>query len=177
MNSDVMNNGYANSNEILYGAHYIELISDEVSYENPKGKFSLQHITPNMETTEEYEKTYPKNSTYNVINKDNLGTTRITNTNYIELTVPSYFFNITELKIETHTTRKGPGVTYVAGTTGSSGGDTHSHSIMSKSNTYTLLNTCNPEVIITRKKYYKGQKFVVVNIGGEVNHVAIIGVI
>ena len=177
MNSDVMNNGYANNNDILYGAHYIELISDEVTYENPKGKFTLQYVTPNMKTSEEYSKTLPKNSTYNVINKDNLGTTRITNTNYIELVVPSYFFNITDLKIETHTVRKGPGVTQIASSTGVSGGDSHSHSISSKYNQWTLLFSCNPEVIISRKKYTKGQKFIAIGIGGSINSLVIIGVV
>lgn len=178
MNSENMPSTYANSNQVLYGAHYVELLSDFVSYESPRGKFSLSYITPNMDTTDEYNKTYPKENSSNVINKDHLGTTRITNTNYIELTVPIYFFYITDLKIEPNTTRRSPGVTYVNTVTGSADGDgSHSHSVSVKNNQWTLLNTCDPKIIISRKMYYKGQKFVVVNIGGEVENVVIIGVL
>lgn len=148
MNSDVViGNNYATDNDILYGAHYVTLASDVISYENPTGNFVLSHITPNS-PGEAFDKVLPKNNTSNVINKDNLGTSRITTSNCIKLTVPKHYFYITDLRIITNT--------YGCGLGG--------------------LGGCAPEIVITRKEYYKGQKFVVVNVGGNIDEIAIVGV-
>ena len=40
---------YANDNSLLYGAHYIILASDVVTYENPIGKFLIPYATPNLD--------------------------------------------------------------------------------------------------------------------------------
>lgn len=148
MNSDIVPQNYANSDEMLYGAHYAVLASDKISYENPKGKFVMQYVTPN-DSTSAYDQTLPKNSTSNVINKDNLGVSRITASNYIELSVPMHFFYITKLDIVTNTFGCGMGG----------------------------LGGCNPKIIITRKEYYKGQKFVVVNAGGQIDSPCVVGVV
>lgn len=148
MNSDVVTaNNYATDNDMLYGAHYVTLASDEISYENPTGTFVISHITPNS-PGEAFNKVLPKNNTSNVINNDNLGTSRITTSNCITLTVPTHYFYITDLRIVTNT--------YGCGNGG--------------------LGGCAPVIIITRKKYYKGQRFVVANVGGNIDEMAVVGV-
>ena len=72
MNSEIIPNNYANSNEMLYGAHYATLVSGGVSYENPVGKFVLSYATPNMNDGSAYSNTLPKNNTKNIVNKENL---------------------------------------------------------------------------------------------------------
>ena len=104
MNSEIIPKNYATSNEIIYGAHFVTLVSPKVTYENPTGKFALSYATPNMSNGSEYSRTLPKNSTSNVINKDNLGTSKITTSNYITLTVPKHYFYITKIDIQTNIT-------------------------------------------------------------------------
>jgi len=153
MNSENMPQNYANSDELKYGAHYVTLASDKVTYENPTGKFVMVYVTPNS-STEAFEKTLPKTSTSNVINKDNLGVAQITSSNYVTLTVPKHYFYITKLEIVTN--RKNH-------TCGQCGFDA----------TY----TCDPKIIITRQEYKKGQKFVVANAGGRLDTPCIVGVV
>lgn len=147
MNSEVNTNNYANSSDMLYGAHYATLVSSKVSYENPTGKFSLSYVTPNIGDGE-FSKTLPKKSTGNVINKDNLGTSRITTSNYITLSVPIHYFYITKLEIVTNIT--------------------HCH--------HGAVGSCHPVIKITRKEYPKGTRFVVVNAGGDIDSPCIVGV-
>lgn len=148
MNSEIIPNNYANSNEMLYGAHYATLVSGGVSYENPIGKFVLSYATPNMNDGSAYSNTLPKNNTKNIVNKENLGMTRITASNYIELTVPKHFFYITDIKIKPNTLGCGMGG----------------------------IGSCHPEAVITRRTYSKGQRFIVVNAGGNINSPCIVGV-
>ena len=69
MNANNMNpNSYANSPELLYGAHYA-ILQGTVSFDNPKGKFKLDYVNPN-------------------------GESKIKGENTIELTVPKFFFYI-----------------------------------------------------------------------------------
>lgn len=147
MNSENTTSNYASSNDMLYGAHYVTLLSEKVSYENPVGKFSMSYITPNIGSGE-FSKTLPKTSTANVVNKDNLGTSKITTSNYINLSVPMHFFYITKLEIKTNTTPCHHGA----------------------------VGSCNPKIIITRKEYLKGTRFLVVNAGGHVDSPFIVGV-
>ena len=50
MNANNMNpNSYANSPELLYGAHYA-ILQGTVSFDNPKGKFKLDYVNPNGES-------------------------------------------------------------------------------------------------------------------------------
>lgn len=153
MNSEIIAQNYANSPEMKYGGHYVTLASDKISYENPTGKFVMTYATPNA-STEAFDKTLPKNNTSNVINKDNLGVNQITSSNYITLTVPKHYFYITKLEIVTN--RKN-----------------HMCSHCGFDATY----TCDPKIIITRKEYYKGQQFVVINAGGHIDTPCIIGVV
>lgn len=148
MNSNVMAGSYATTNSMMYGAHYITLASDEVSYENPTGKFVMEYATPNLGSSA-FDNKLPKSGTGNVVNDDNLGTTRITMSNYIEVTVPKYFFYITDIPISPNTTGCGKGG----------------------------LGGCSPQNNIIRQKYYKGQKFVAINAGGSVDTPCIIGLV
>ena len=148
MNSDKMPINYANEDVMLYGAHYATLASDKVTYENPVAKFVLTYVTPNK-STDPYDNPVPKASTSNVINDDNLGTSSITDSNYIYLEVPRYFFYITKLEIVTNITRCHHGG----------------------------VGDCAPVIVIYRKEYYKGRKFVVVNAGSEVDTPCIVGLV
>lgn len=153
MESSMMPNNYTNNNDVLYGAHYATLVSTSVTYENPIGKFILSYVTPNMDDSSIYERTLPKNSTSNVINKDNLGTTKITTSNYINIEVPRYMFYIENIEIISNTQYSGC---------------VHCG--------FSAMNSCNPQTKITRKSYKKGQKFAIINIGGDIDTPYIIGV-
>lgn len=148
MNSENVTTNYATDNDMVYGAHYVTLVSDKVTYENPTAKFSMPYITPNIGSGE-YNKTLPKNSTQNVINDDNLGTQKITTSNYINLTVPKHYFYITKIDIITNITPCHHGA----------------------------VGSCDPKTKIYRKEYYKGQKFLIVNAGGNVDAPVIVGVV
>ena len=148
MNSEIIPKNYATSNEIIYGAHFVTLVSPKVTYENPTGKFALSYATPNMSNGSEYSMTLPKNSTSNVINKDNLGTSKITTSNYITLTVPKHYFYITKIDIQTNITPCHHGA----------------------------VGSCNPKNIIYRKEYTKGQRFLVINAGGNIDSPVSVGV-
>ncbi len=39
------------------------------------------------------------------------------------------------------------------------------------------LGGCNPKTIITRQEYLKGQKFIIINLGGDIDTPYIIGVV
>lgn len=149
MNSEIIPKNYSNSSEMLYGAHIVTLVSNKVSYESNVGQFTVPYATTNTSSSSSYSKTLPKNNTSNVINKDNLGTSRVTTSNYITLTVPKHFFYITDIPIRPNT--------YGCGNGG--------------------LGGCSPKNIIIRKEYFKGQKFIVVNAGGNIDEPYIIGVI
>ena len=150
MNIHDMPKIYANSNEVLYAVHYATLVSDKVTYDNNVGKFVLSYITPNI-VSDSFDQTLPKNSTSNVINSkgNNLGVSRVTTSNNIEIIVPKYLFYITEIKITPNTTRSSEG----------------------------CLGSCNPKATIVRKEFLKDQKFIIANVGGSVNTPIIIGVI
>ena len=95
---------YANNNSLLYGAHYIILASDTVTYENPVGKFLIPYATPNLEA-ELYDKEEPKQSSSNIVNKsDKLDINTVTKSNYIELRIPKNLFYIENSYIVTNKT-------------------------------------------------------------------------
>ena len=148
MNSEVISRNYTNSKEVLYGAHYATLVSEKVTYENPVGKFVLTYATPNEPTGSPYDSTIPSGSGGNVINDDNLGTSSITVSNYVILTVPRYMFYIIDIPIVTNVVGCGKGG----------------------------IGSCSPKNIIIRKEYFKGQKFVVANAAGNVSAPCIVGV-
>lgn len=133
MNSETVTSNYATDNDMIYGAHYVTLVSPKITFESNSGKFSVSYITPNISGSKEYSKTLPKNSTMNVINDDNLDTSKITTSNTLTLDVPKHYFYIISINP----------------TTGK----------------------------IKRKEYLKGQKFVVVNAGGNVDSPCIVGVV
>lgn len=117
------------------------LISEEITYENNIGKFVIPTLTTSMNNTQEVVQQIPKKGTANVINRENLGLSSITATNYFELAVPKHFFYIEAIDIVPNTTR---------------GGEDN------------CLMTCNPKTAITRHKYMKGQKFIIANIDNPI---------
>lgn len=152
MDSTVMKNNYATSGAVQLGLQIVTLLTEKVTFDNNIGQFAFPSITPNTSMSEAYDRSMPKTGTGNVINKDNLGITNITNSNYIELTVPKHLFYIKEIQ------------TTIA--PNASKDEEH----------YTL---CNPKAthVIVYNEFLKGQQFLVTNLGGNVNKPYILGVI
>lgn len=152
MDSTVMKNNYATSGAVQLGLQIVTLLTEKVTFDNNIGQFAFPSITPNTSMSEAYDRSMPKTGTGNVINKDNLGITNITNSNYIELTVPKHLFYIKEIQ-----TTIAPNA--------------------SKDEGY--YTSCNPKAthIIVYNEFLKGQQFLVTNLGGNVNKPYILGVI
>ena len=131
MNANNMNpNSYANSPELLYGAHYA-ILQGTVSFDNPKGKFKLDYVNPN-------------------------GESKIKGENTIELTVPKFFFYIMP-----HGDYQPDGIKTAKITTPDAVGG---------------IMTCEPKQLVYRKQYTSGTKFIVINMGGNIDTPRIIGV-
>lgn len=134
------------SNSVSY-FDTVVLIDDILSYENNKGKFVIPSLTPTMNNNTISESTLPKQISQNVINRDNLGLSRITVSNYIELEVPRNLFTIKEIKITPNASRD------------------EGH--------YT---SCSPKATIIYNEFKKGQKFIAVYMGSNREDPVIIGV-
>ena len=148
MDSSVATKNYANSSSTSLGNHFAVLLDEKVTYDNNKAKFSISYVTPNLNTGEAFERTLPKVSTANVLNKDHLGTSRITTSNYIEIEVPKHLFYVEKITVECDRSYN------------SEGG----------------MTSCKPTFTIHRHEYLKGQQFIVTNIGGKLEAPQIIGV-
>ena len=100
MDSSIMKNNFVNNKANMLGLHYIELISDKVTFENNIGKFVMTYLTPNVSKSE-YDTQLPRQSASNVINRDqlSLGVSAITTSNYVELKIPKYLFYITSISV------------------------------------------------------------------------------
>lgn len=100
MDSSIMKNNYINSKSNTLGIHYVELISEKVTYDNNIGKFVMSYLTPNVSKSE-YDTQLPRQSASNVINRDqlSLGVSAITTSNYVELKVPRHLFYITNISV------------------------------------------------------------------------------
>ena len=152
MDSSVMRNNYATSGTMQLGLQIVTLLTEKVTFANNIGQFAFPSITPNTNMGEAYDRPMPKTGTGNVINKDNLGITNITNSNYIQLTIPKHLFHIVEIQ-----TTIAPNATKDEG----------------------HYSSCNPKAthVIIYNEFLKGQQFLIVNLGGNVNKPYIIGVI
>ena len=153
MDSSIVKSNYSNNPSTMYGTQIVELLSDVVTYDNNIGKFSLPYISPDTNNGTAYDYTLPKNNTGNIINKDNnLGLSRITTSNYLEITIPKHLFTIKEIQ-----TKITPNA--------------------SRSDGY--YTSCNPVAVntIIYNEFVKGQKFLMINLAGNVNKPHIIGVI
>ena len=148
MDSSIMKNNYINSKSNTLGIHYVELISEKVTYDNNIGKFVMSYLTPNL-SKNEYDTQLPSQSASNVINRDqlSLGVSNITTSNYVELSIPKHLFYITSISVSVY----------------HPGGDSSS--------------TNQANVTIHRMEYTKGQKFLVSNLAGNYDNPVIIGVI
>ena len=100
MDSSIMKNNFVNNKANMLGLHYIELISDKVTFENNIGKFVMTYLTPNVSKSE-YDTQLPRQSASNVINRDqlSLGVSAITTSNYVELKIPKHLFYITSISV------------------------------------------------------------------------------
>ena len=125
----------------------IVLIDDKLTYENNKGRFIIPSLTPTMNQNAIAESTLPKQTNQNVINRENLGLSRITVSNYIELEVPKHLFTIKDITIVPNAHRD------------------EGH--------YT---SCSPKATIIYNEFLKGQKFVVVYMKENNENPVIIGV-
>lgn len=140
---------YSNDSSILYSLQIAQPLNNElITYENNVGKFMLAYITPNIQAGgDEMSTRVPKNGASNVVNKDNLGLTKIVKTNFIELEVPRNLFTVKEVQIKNHVTRSDGYLTSVT------------------SEAKVIYNTFSSE-----------DKFYVLNLGGNVNNPRIIGI-
>lgn len=174
MDSTVMTNNYANSTGLAYGAHYVTLASDKVTYDANVGKFILTYITPNLESEASYDQTRAKNSTSNVINSkgNNIGVSSITSSNYVELTVPKYLFYIKEIKTTTLTTT---GTNTSTKTSVSHPEGSSPRASSSSTSVSTSVSVSTNEII--RQEYLKGQRFLVVSRDKNYSSPIIIGVL
>ena len=100
MDSSVMKNNYINDKSNSLGLHTIELVGDKVTYEANVGKFVISYLTPNL-SNNAYDTRLPRNTTSNVINRDqlSLGVSNITASNYIEIKIPKHLFYITRISV------------------------------------------------------------------------------
>jgi len=113
---------------------YATLLSDVVTYENNKAKITVPSLTPSMSTDITVDNKIPNRGGGNVINKDNLGATSITTTNYLEVEIPRYLFTIKEIQIVPNTRH---------------GGEDNA------------IVYCNPKAVIVYNEFIKGQRFYV----------------
>lgn len=152
MDSTLNPQNYANNPMTMLGSQIVTLVSEKATYDTNIGKFTFPYITSTTQTSEAFERTLPKNNTSNVINKNNLGISRITTSNYIELAIPRHLFTIKEI-ITTITPNASKSDGYYVG--------------------------CNPKAThqIIYNEFLKGQQFIILNLGGNVNKPYIIGVI
>lgn len=152
MDSSVMRNNYATSGAIQLGLQVVTLLSEKVTFDQNVGQFAFPFVTPNANMSEAYDRTMPKTGTGNIINRDNLGVTNITNSNYIELTVPKHLFYIMEIQ-----TMIKPNATMDEG----------------------HYASCSPVAThkIIYNEFLKGQQFLITSLGGNINKPYIIGVI
>ena len=153
MDSSIITSNYSNNPSTMYGTQIIELLSDMVTYDNNIGKFSLPYISPDTNNNSAYDYVLKKNNTGIIINKNNnLGLSRISTSNYLEITIPKHLFTIKEIQ-----TKITPNA--------------------SRSDGY--YTSCNPVDVntIIYNDFHKGQKFLMINLAGNVNKPYIIGVV
>lgn len=142
-------------NDTLDGIDTVILIDEKITVDQRVGKFLLPSVTPTMNQDSAVQTSVPKRSTQNIINRENLGTTSITASNYIELTIPKHLFTIKDIQVQSTISPNAK--------TGDDG----------------YYTSCSPKatntVIINYNEFLKGQEFIVAYISKE--NIAIIGVI
>lgn len=127
------------SGNIAWNGKTVTLMSDKVTIDNPIGKFIIPMLTPILGNDSLIESSVPKKNTQNVINRDNLGLSPITVSNYMELKIPKNLFSIKEIKITPNTI-----------TSGDSG-----------------IIACNPQAQIIYDEFVKGQEFVIAGVNDD----------
>ncbi len=142
-------------NDTLDGIDTVVLIDEKISIDQRVGKFILPSVTPTMAKDSAVQSSVPKKSTQNIINRENLGATSITSSNYIELTIPKHLFTIKDIQVQSTITPNAK-----------TGGDGY-------------YVSCNPKttnnVVINYNEFTKGQEFIVAYVSDE--NIQIIGVI
>lgn len=110
----------------------IGILLEDISWSNTVGKFFIPILTPTLSDRAPYESYKPAPSTSNIISRNISGITGCTESNYLELDIPSYLLPQKEIDED---------------------GNVH------------------PET-----PYKKGDRFILVFVGGDVNKVKPIGV-
>lgn len=123
------------------------MLMTDITYENNTGKFIIPVITPSM-GKDLVDSPIPKGSTSNIINRDNLGLTKITSSNYFELVVPRHLFTIKEITID-------PNLRYSDG----------------------YVTSSEPKATIVYNEFKKGQMFIATYTKANKESPVIIGVI
>ena len=124
----------------------VVLKSDKLTFNSNRGRFVIPTITPTNQG-DVNENIVPKSGTGNVLNKNNLGLTKITTSNYVELTVPKHLFHLVDIKTEPNATKD------------------EGH--------YT---SCNPKHTLIYNEFLKEQKFIAISLDGTGFTMKIIGV-
>lgn len=109
----------------------VGILLEDISWENTMGKFFIPVLTPTLSSSGVYETSKPSESTGNILNQS-IGVSGYTESNYIEINIPSHLLPQKEI---------------------GEGGE------------------ISPEI-----PYKKGDKFIMVFVGGDVNKVRVIGV-
>lgn len=73
----------------------IAILLEDISIDSNMGKFYVPILTPTMAGDRIIESSKPVLSTANILNKDDLGLSSYTESNYVELEVPKYIFPFT----------------------------------------------------------------------------------
>lgn len=128
----------------------ILLVSELITFDNNIGKFIIPTLTPTL-SNEPTDISMPKGSTSNLINKDNLGLSKITTSNYFELEVPKHLFTIKEITINPNIARSGEDNNYIT--------------------------NISPTTTIIYNEFIKGQRFIVTYTKANKEDPVIIGVI
>ena len=123
------------------------LKSDKITIDNNVGKFIIPTITP-MNNGDAVDNIIPKIGQSNIVNKDNLGLSKITTSNYIHLTVPKYLFRPIDIQI--------------------------TKSVSREDGYYT---NCTPQAKLIYNEFVKDQKFIAISMDGSQFSMKIIGVI
>lgn len=74
------------------------ILMEDVTKENPTGKFIIPVLLPTFNNSKINSKTYPKLATTNLLNKDDIRNIDMTIQNYVELNIPLYLFTEDTIK-------------------------------------------------------------------------------
>ena len=100
MQSSVASNANSNPTTSVGELDIVILGEGSVSYESNVGNFIIPGLTATMNQGATQSSQTPKSNAKNIINNDtnNFGLTTITTSNFIQIAVPKYMFEVLEVK-------------------------------------------------------------------------------